>query len=37
MSRKEIVLNYVKTWFILDLLASFPYSWIISFEELSAE
>lgn len=29
MKRKEIIKNYVKTWFFLDLLASFPYSWII--------
>lgn len=27
MKRKDIILNYLKTWFILDLLASFPYSW----------
>jgi hypothetical protein len=29
MSRKEIILNYLKTWFIFDLLASFPYAWIL--------
>lgn len=29
MQRKEIVLNYLQTWFLFDLLASFPYSWII--------
>jgi hypothetical protein len=23
--RKEIVLNYVKTWFFFDVIASFPY------------
>ena len=28
MKRKEIIKNYLKTWFVLDLLASFPYSWI---------
>jgi hyperpolarization activated cyclic nucleotide-gated potassium channel 2 len=28
MKRKEIIKYYLKTWFILDLLASFPYSWI---------
>jgi hyperpolarization activated cyclic nucleotide-gated potassium channel 2 len=28
MKRKEIIKNYLKTWFFLDLLASFPYSWI---------
>jgi hyperpolarization activated cyclic nucleotide-gated potassium channel 2 len=37
MSRKEIILNYLKTWFLLDLLASFPYSWIINFEEIEYE
>lgn len=30
MKRKEIIINYLKTWFILDLLASFPYSWVLS-------
>lgn len=30
MKRKEIIKNYLKTWFILDLLASFPYSWAMS-------
>jgi hypothetical protein len=29
MKRKEIIKNYAKTWFLLDLLASFPYSWVI--------
>jgi len=22
-------MNYLKTWFIVDFLASFPYTWII--------
>jgi hypothetical protein len=26
MKRKEIIKNYLKTWFLLDLFASFPYS-----------
>jgi hypothetical protein len=26
MNRKEIILDYLKTWFLLDLLATFPYS-----------
>lgn len=26
MKRKEIIKNYIKTWFVLDVLASFPYS-----------
>ena len=30
MKRKDIILNYIKTWFILDLLASFPYAWVVS-------
>ena len=30
MKRREIMCNYLKTWFFIDLLASFPYSWIIS-------
>ena len=29
MKRKEIIKNYMKTWFFLDLLASFPYAWIL--------
>lgn len=28
MKRKLIILNYLKSWFVLDLLASFPYSWV---------
>lgn len=30
MKRKEIIKNYLKTWFFMDLLASFPYSWILT-------
>lgn len=33
MKRKEIIKNYLKTWFILDLLASFPYSWAMNNED----
>lgn len=33
MNRKDIIFNYLKSWFILDLLASFPYSWVINYEE----
>jgi hypothetical protein len=29
MKRKEIVKNYVKTWFFIDLVATFPYSWVM--------
>ena len=27
MKRKEIIKNYIKYWFFIDLFASFPYSW----------
>ncbi len=27
MKRREIVINYLKTWFLIDLIASFPYTW----------
>ncbi len=37
MKRKDIILNYCKTWFFLDLLASFPYSWVISNEDTEEE
>ncbi|KAF4724773.1 Potassium voltage-gated channel sub H member 5, partial [Perkinsus olseni] len=30
MGAKEVALHYLKGWFLLDLLASFPYSWIIT-------
>jgi hyperpolarization activated cyclic nucleotide-gated potassium channel 2 len=29
MKRREIIMNYLKTWFIIDLVASFPYTWFI--------
>ena len=32
MKRKEIISNYFRTWFFIDLLASFPYSWVINIE-----
>lgn len=28
MKWKDIVKNYLLTWFILDIFASFPYAWI---------
>ena len=31
MKRKEIIKNYIRYWFFIDLLASFPYAWL--FEE----
>jgi hyperpolarization activated cyclic nucleotide-gated potassium channel 2 len=36
MKRKEIIKYYIKTWFILDLLASFPYAWIFK-DNMSAD
>ncbi len=30
MKRKEIIKNYIKTWFLIDMLASFPYSWVFA-------
>ena len=29
MSRKKIILSYLQSWFALDLLASFPYDWVL--------
>ena len=29
-SRREICCNYVQSWFIIDLLASFPYDWVFT-------
>ena len=29
-NRREIVTNYIQSWFLIDLVASFPYNWIIS-------
>ena len=29
MTRTEIALDYLKSWLLLDLLASFPYSWVL--------
>ena len=28
--RKEIICNYIKTWFLIDVLASFPYNVLIN-------
>ena len=33
MQRKHIVINYLKTWFMVDLLASFPYSWVVNLSQ----
>lgn len=29
MRRSKIIRRYLKTWFVLDLIAAFPYSWIV--------
>jgi len=29
MKRKDIVYNYLKGWFVLDVFASFPYTWVV--------
>ena len=28
MKRRDIVIEYMKSWFLIDLVASFPYSWL---------
>lgn len=33
MERTQIAINYLKTWFILDLLASFPYQSVIRYDD----
>jgi hypothetical protein len=33
MKRRDIIFNYLKTWFWLDLLASFPYNWVFNLDE----
>jgi potassium voltage-gated channel Eag-related subfamily H protein 8 len=35
-SRKSIALNYLKTWFVPDLISSFPYSFLYFTDALSA-
>ena len=34
MKRRHIMCRYLKTWFIIDLLASIPFSWFISEDDL---
>ena len=29
MKRRHVMWRYLKTWFALDLIASFPYTWFI--------
>ncbi len=33
MKRKDIIKNYLKTWFWVDLIATFPYSWVIGISD----
>ena len=33
LPRKEICWNYIKTWFFIDLVASFPYNYLILEDE----
>lgn len=28
-NRREIIINYTKSWFLIDLVASFPYNWVV--------
>ena len=30
MRRRHVMWRYIKTWFFLDLIATFPYSWLLS-------
>jgi len=32
MKRRHIMCRYLKTWFIVDFIASFPYTWVIDFD-----
>ena len=29
MNRKQIAINYLKKWFVFDLLSTIPYNWIL--------
>jgi hypothetical protein len=29
MTRKEIALDYIKSWLLLDIIAAFPYGWVV--------
>jgi hypothetical protein len=33
MKRRDIIFNYLKTWFWIDLLSSFPYNWVFNLDE----
>ena len=33
MTRRDIVINYLKTWFVLDFLATFPYTMVFNYDE----
>jgi hypothetical protein len=32
MRRKKVIFYYIRTWFLLDVAASFPYDWCINTE-----
>ena len=34
MIRREIIVNYLRSWFFLDLLASLPYNWVFDFDHI---
>jgi hyperpolarization activated cyclic nucleotide-gated potassium channel 2 len=33
-NRKDIIMNYLTSWFTIDLVASFPYGWLITKEDM---
>lgn len=37
MKRKDVTMNYIKGWFVLDVLASFPYTWVFSSDDASSD
>ena len=36
-NRKQIVLHYMSNWFLVDLVASFPYSWIVEVDSMEQD
>ena len=36
MKRKDVTINYLKGWFILDVFASFPYTWVVPTPEIDS-
>jgi len=33
MKRRHIMCRYLRTWFIVDFISSFPYTWVINFDQ----